>query len=133
MSIFLVIAGCGGFLILLNTIINSIGNKGITMVTARDAQDLVKKSAVTIIDIRTPEEYRNGHLKTAKLIPVAEIRSSPGEISLRKTSPILVYCQSGHRSSAAARMLKKAGFTNIFNLQGGIMSWQAAGGTVTKK
>ena len=132
MSIFVVIAMFAGVLILVNMLTTSIGNKGINMVAAVTAQSLVKDPKVTIIDVRTPQEYKDGHLKRAKLIPVSEIGSRIGEISSLKDSEILVYCRSGHRSSIAARILKKAGFTRISNMQGGISAWQGAGGAVTR-
>ena len=133
MSIFLVIAGIIGVLILFNTVSGSFGTRGITMIDVSEAQSMVKDSNVTIIDVRTPQEYKQGHLKKAQLIPVSEIGNRIGEIEALKDSPVLVYCRSGHRSSMAARMLRKAGFSNISNLQGGITSWQGAGGAVTKK
>ncbi len=133
MSIFLIIAGIIGVFILFNTVSNSFGNKGIAMIDASDAQSMMKDSNLTIIDVRMPQEYKQGHLKKAKLIPVSEIGNRLGEIEALKDSPVLVYCKSGHRSSMAARILKKSGFSNISNLQGGITSWQGAGGAVTKK
>ena len=133
MSLFLVIAGCAGFLILLNTVTNSIGNKGIAIINAQTAQEMINDPEVTVIDVRTPGEYQGGHLKQAKLLPVAELSGRLDEISSLKASPILVYCRSGHRSSAAARILKKAGFSKISNLSGGITAWRDAGGAVTKK
>lgn len=119
-------------LIILNAIANSIGNKGITMVNATTARTLVKDPKVTLLDVRTPGEYNEGHLKNARLIPVAELAGRISELDSVKNSPILVYCRSGNRSGVASRLLKKAGFTNVSNLQGGITAWQGAGGAVTK-
>ena len=133
MSLFLVIAGFVGVLILFNTVINSIGNRGIAMVNAAAAQEMVKNTNLTIIDVRTPQEYKQDHLKKARLIPALEISGRLGEIADLRDAPILLYCRSGHRSSIAAKVLKKGGFSRISNLQGGITAWQEAGGAVTKK
>ena len=88
---------------------------------------------MTIIDVRTPGEFNGGHIKKAKLIPVNEIGNRIGEIANLKDSTILVYCRSGHRSSMAAGILKKHGFTKVNNLSRGISAWESAGYATTKK
>jgi len=77
------------------------------------------------IDVRTPEEYRAGHIEGAKLIPLQQLEERLAEVP--KERRVYVYCRSGKRSTAAANILVKAGYTNVENIQGGITSWREAG------
>jgi len=78
-----------------------------------------------LLDVRTPEEYAAGHIAGAKLIPVQELAERMAEVP--RDRQVYVYCRSGRRSSRAAEMLAKAGFSRIENVAGGIIAWQAAG------
>jgi len=77
------------------------------------------------IDVRTPEEYAEGHIAGARLIPLQELAQRLSEVP--KDKRVYVYCHSGRRSAAAARQLAEAGFTNIENIVGGITAWLEAG------
>ena len=68
-----------------------------------------------VVDVRTPGEFRSGHLPDAKLIPIDQVSARIGEFGQDKTKPIVVYCKSGSRSGNAERILKSAGFTNVHN------------------
>ena len=75
-----------------------------------------------MIDVRTPDEYRDGHIEGALSIPLA---SSPATASKRlpnKNAPIYAYCLSGARSAQAVRELERQGYTNVVNM-GGIGRW----------
>ena len=78
-----------------------------------------------MLDVRTPEEYVEGHIPGATLIPVQELENRLSEVPDDKQ--VYVYCRSGVRSVKASRILAKAGFTHIENVEGGIKAWQAAG------
>ena len=67
------------------------------------------------IDVRTPEEFKEGHLKDAVNIPVAQIGARIGSVSPDKSAPVNLYCRSGRRSEAALQELKKMGYTNVTN------------------
>lgn len=73
---------------------------------------------LTLIDVRTPEEYRSGHIAIAKNIPLDRI----GSYKQKNTEDIYVICQSGMRSKQAARILKKNGY-NVINVRGGMNQW----------
>ncbi len=77
-----------------------------------------------LIDVRTPEEFASGHIAGATNIAVDTLNQHLSEIP--KDQPVVVYCQSGRRATAAAQLLSKAGYPQIYNL-GGIADWQAAG------
>ncbi len=82
---------------------------------------------VQLIDVRTPEEYAGGHLNNAVNIDIRSADFTEQLNKLDKTKPVLVYCLSGGRSSAAAGKMEEMGFSEVYNMEGGIMKWQNAG------
>ncbi len=78
-----------------------------------------------ILDVRTIDEYNEGHLVSAILIPVDELEERLNE--LPKNKPIIVYCRSGRRSSKAADILLKNKFSPIYEMTGGIELWKKNG------
>ena len=74
-----------------------------------------------ILDVRQPNEYREGHIPGAKLIPLPELDKRLDELSPEKST--LVYCAVGGRSRIAAQMLAGKGFNNIINMSGGFKAW----------
>jgi hydroxyacylglutathione hydrolase len=78
-----------------------------------------------LLDVRTPEEYAEGHIKGALLIPVQELQQRISEVP--KDRQVYVYCRSGVRSVRASNILVKAGYTRIENVVGGFMAWKDAG------
>ncbi|MDQ7000054.1 MAG: rhodanese-like domain-containing protein, partial [Mariprofundus sp.] len=83
-----------------------------------------------MLDVRTPEEYAQGHIAGAKLIPVQILAEHLSEVPHDKQ--VYVYCHSGKRSARAAKLLADHGFTNIENIKGGIVAWKEAGYPVEK-
>ena len=77
------------------------------------------------LDVRTQEEWNEEHIANSKLIPLKELATRMGE--LPKDQPIVVLCRAGVRSKDGMRILLKAGFTQVFGLEGGIQAWMAAG------
>jgi len=86
---------------------------------------------VTLLDVRTIQEYKEGHLRDATLIPVDALTENLGMLKYDKNKQILVYCRTGSRSIAASRILEKHGFTPI-NVKGGMLSLQSAGAEIIK-
>lgn len=84
------------------------------------AKQLLSEGAV-LVDVRTPGEYSSGHLKGAKNIPLATISNISKKVS--KDKDIIVYCQSGSRSTSASRQLKSMGYLKVYNF-GGIGRWR---------
>ncbi len=77
-----------------------------------------------VVDVRQPDEFRNGHIASAKLIPLNELRKRMDEIP--KGREIVCVCASGNRSAAAAaKVLIKEGYT-VFDMQGGMTAWKHA-------
>ena len=79
-----------------------------------------------ILDVRTPEEYAECHIKGAKLEPSGpDFASALSKYD--KDVTFLVYCHSGSRSAGAARQMENQGFGKVFSLAGGIAAWQKTG------
>lgn len=82
---------------------------------------------VQLIDVRTPEEFSQGHLKGAINLNINSVDFKNRVSGFDKNKPVLVYCLSGGRSASASAFLVDNGFKEVYNLQGGIMKWDAAG------
>lgn len=80
-----------------------------------------------ILDVRTPEEFSSEHIDNALNVDWLGNNFVAGVEKLDKTKPIFVYCKSGGRSQNAVNKLEELGFKNIYQLQGGILKWDAAG------
>ena len=99
-----------------------------TVVGPAEGQALMQQmgAALTIIDVRTPEEFAAGHIEGAVNIDLEGGGFSAGISGLDTSKPYIVYCHSGRRSAIAASTMVAAGFTQIYDL-GGIQAWQDAG------
>jgi sulfur dioxygenase len=80
---------------------------------------------IQLVDVRTPDEYRAGRVKGARLIPLQELDARLKEIDPAR--PVILVCRSGNRSGQAYQLLKKQGYAQVSHLEGGMLSWQAAG------
>jgi len=96
-----------------------------------DAKSFAEKLHSTnhpqLIDVRTPEEYSSDKIENAKNLNWNDVDFESNANKLDKTKPVFVYCKAGGRSTQAANKLAALGFTEIYNLEGGIMKWNAAG------
>lgn len=92
-------------------------------ISAQQAKEMMDKGEYgVILDVRTLEEYNEGHIEGATLLPDNEIKNK-AEITLYdKEEVILVYCRSGRRSEAAAKVLVEMGYTKVYDF-GGIVDW----------
>ena len=92
-------------------------------ITAEEAKERMDKDdKVVILDVRTEEEYQEGHVPGAIVIPNETISSEPLEELPDMDQEILVYCRSGNRSAQAAKKLSEAGYTQVYDF-GGIIDW----------
>ena len=97
--------------------------KGTKTISPSVANENMKSDkSIVLIDVREDYEYKNGHIKGAKLLPVGQIGSLIGNMKLAKETKLYIYCQSGGRSARACSVLENMGYTNVYNL-GGIMNW----------
>lgn len=97
--------------------------EGFRTIDSAEAERLVRDSAVSVLDVRTPAEYeRLGHIPDARLLPVDLIAAAPALLR-RDTRPVLIVCEHGVRSYHAARFLTRAGVDRVLNLAGGMSRW----------
>ena len=89
-----------------------------------------KRSGTTILDVRTPAEYAQGHLPGAVNVDVSSPEFMAQIGRLDPTKAYAVYCHSGSRSAAAVSMMAQQGFAAAYDLAGGLQAWQDAGGEV---
>mmetsp|Transcript_41391 Transcript_41391/g.101817 ORF Transcript_41391/g.101817 Transcript_41391/m.101817 type:complete len:132 (+) Transcript_41391:347-742(+) len=103
-------------------------SKEIEMVSAVKVYEAVYgEENLQLIDVRTEEEFAVNHLKNAQNICVTSADFKEKAAALDKEKPVYVYCKKGGRSAKAASILKDMGFTKVYDLQGGITSWQEEG------
>lgn len=91
-----------------------------------EAQKMNQNGAL-LLDVREPGEYASGHAPNAVLIPLGQLGSRMQEITAYKDKPVAVMCRSGRRSASATKQLAEAGFSQVKNVNGGIMAWEQAG------
>ncbi len=87
--------------------------------------------SLVLLDVRTPAEYAEGHLPGAINIPHTELASRVAELSDARDRDIVVYCRSGTRAEQALGVLKDAGFSRLFHLDGDYQRWSAEKRPVT--
>ncbi len=90
-------------------------------ITVEQGKKMIDEGEVFILDVRTVEEYDAGHINGSILIPLTDLEKRLNEIP--RDRKILVYCRTGHRSAQASEILVKNGFTQVYNMKGGITEW----------
>ena len=96
-------------------------------VNVDEFQSLIADPNVQLLDVRTSEEYAEGHIAGAALVDVNDSTFVQQAMAvLDKQRPVAVYCRSGRRSARAASLLSEQGYT-VTNLNGGVIAWQDAG------
>ena len=101
-----------------------LGTLGVThLVNTRDA---------LLLDVRETAEYEGGRLPNAMHVPLSQIESRAVELGKHVARPVIAYCELGNRSRMAGGALAKAGFAEIYHLNGGIRAWRDAGLPIEK-
>jgi len=85
---------------------------------------LGREDAPLLLDVRTPEEFAQGHVPGATLVPVQELEARLGELDAYKARGVVAYCEVGGRASKAAELLRTHGFTNVRLLDGSMKRWR---------
>lgn len=101
-------------------------------VDPKAAQALIADQKATVLDIRTPEEFAEGHIPNAKNVDFFSKSFRETLEKLDKDAPIVMHCQSGGRSGQALPIFKEMGFTKVFHMNGGFSAWSKAGLPVAK-
>ena len=111
----------------LNSLLEQYNTRSIPYISVEELRMLQMNDSILILDTREAEEFNVSHIQASEFIGFSDFSSE--EISARitkKDTPIVVYCSLGIRSEEIGEKLKKAGFTNIHNLYGGIFEWKNA-------
>ena len=110
----------------------AFGAEPVKHVKAEEAAKLVTSGKVDVVDVRTPEEFEEGHIKGAKNIDIMDKDFEAQIAKLDKSKPVLVHCQAGGRSTRSLQTFEKLGFTDVIHLDDGFAGWEAAGKPVEK-
>ena len=97
-----------------------------------EATRLMNQSGSLVLDVRDAKDYAAGHLPRARHIPLKELAGRLGELAKFKEKPVIVTDKSGTRAGMACRFLRRSGFSNVFQLKGGVAAWQQASLPVEK-
>jgi len=101
-----------------------------------NAQQVVEKMShhdAIVVDVREANEVASGMIRGAIHIPLAQLKERISELEKYKDKPIVMACRSGNRSSHALGILRKNGFSDLYNLKGGVMAWKHASLPLTRK
>lgn len=104
----------------------------ITVVSTQEMQSLLKMGQVQLVDVRTPKEFKSGYIDNAQNIDYKSPTFAQDILKLDKEKPVLLYCHTGGRSAKCAEKLEQAGFTKIYDLEGGISRWKHDGLAIIK-
>ena len=83
-------------------------------------------SNVAVIDVREPHEFSKGHIENAVNVPLGKLDTQLEQFDTHKNTPVIVICQTGTRSVPSCKTLTKNGFNDVYNLSGGMQSWEEA-------
>ena len=101
-------------------------------VNTLEATILINQRDALVLDVRDSSEYHQGHILAARSVPLAQLETRIRDLEKYKERPVIISCQNGNVSARAAGVLRHHGFTQVFNLAGGITAWQQAGLPVEK-
>jgi rhodanese-related sulfurtransferase len=91
----------------------------------KQASERIAQGGVEVIDVREPQEWMDGHIPAARLVPLPQFRQDPKRALLR--DGVIFVCAAGVRSETAARLAAQQGFKEVYNLTGGTRAWHKAG------
>ena len=94
---------------------------------------LINHERAALLDLREDSELAGGTIGNAQHIAVSVLRQRLAELEPLKDTPVVAFCASGIRAPAACRVLKKNGFSKVYNLKGGIAAWEQANMPLVKK
>ncbi|WP_251129212.1 rhodanese-like domain-containing protein [Exiguobacterium sp. ERU653] len=95
----------------------------IVKIDTKTLQNKLENEEITLLDVREVSEYEGGHIAGAVNAPLSSLDAT--QLSYPKDEPIYVICRSGNRSAQAATQLQDAGYTEIYDVSGGMISWEA--------
>ncbi|CAG8999967.1 MAG: putative protein YibN [Candidatus Celerinatantimonas neptuna] len=107
---------------------------GVRSITYQQVTQFINKRDAVIFDIRSGEQYRKGHIAGAVNIPESQLKADKlTNYEKYRSKPVVVACDLGNKASGAARLFKKAGFQEVYYMQGGIGAWTGANLPLVRK
>lgn len=103
-----------------------------TELSTETAAQILQNTNPLILDVRTQQEFQQGYIEGANLLPVQVLQQNIDKLEPYKDQDILIYCATGNRSTVASRLLIEAGFRKIYNLRHGIADWAQRGQPVVR-
>lgn len=100
---------------------------GVRVVSPAEGAELAARPGVVVLDVRTPEEFAEGHIADAINIDMQAADAASRFEELDPDASYVLYCRSGNRSAVVADHLRGLGFTDVADVDGGVLAWQAAG------
>ena len=107
------------------------GSKG--ALDTSSVTELINHKQAVVIDVRPTADFSQGHIINAINIPMNGFKNQIGSLEKHKDKPIVISCRSGAQSSQACNQLRKEGFSEVYNLKGGMLAWQDANLPTTRK
>lgn len=114
----------GAFAVVFALFVRNEVARGGRSVSPQQLVDMVNREGAVVVDVRDPNDYSQGHIASALNMPHGSLATRLGEIEKYKEKPIVLACKMGQHAGAAGTVLRKAGFTNIARLKGGIAEWR---------
>jgi len=113
-----------GIMLAFPKLMGSLG--GVPEVDVTQAVQMINHENAMVLDVREPSEFAAGHIANAHLVPLGQVKDGIKTLEKFRNQAIVVSCRSGNRSGTACGILRKAGFTRVYNLSGGMIAWQKA-------
>jgi phage shock protein E len=120
------LAGCGGSSSD-SAATTAAATSAVTLASPQQAKEQIDAGGVTVLDVRTPEEYASGHVEGAQNVDFYAADFGDQLDALDHDAHYVVYCHSGNRSGQATALMADKGFTHVTDVDGGIAAWEAAG------
>ena len=121
----IILALSSGLMLVLPSLTGKLS--GVLQVSPQEVVRLFNHEDAIIVDVRETSEYRDGRVPKSRHIPLGKLKDELTALEKFKDRAIVAVCRSGNRSQSACGILRKAGFTKVHNLAGGMGSWDQAG------
>ncbi|MBS0349916.1 MAG: rhodanese-like domain-containing protein [Proteobacteria bacterium] len=120
--------------LLILLLIEEARTKGLlNQLTPQNLVQLMNHESAVVVDIRSRENFQEGHIVSAINLPASELEKNTAPLSQFKNKPIVIVCATGQKAGTLANLLKKQGFQNVQVLAGGINGWKNAQMPIVKK
>ena len=106
---------------------------GINQIQPAELTRLINREHAVVIDVRSQDDFNNGHILNARNIPEGELQSRGKDLEKHRAAPVVACCGTGMTSQKSAKTLKAMGFEKIYVLKGGINAWQSANLPLTRE